>query len=59
MNPAIMAAITAASNNKKEQADKATPTVEMGEGAGWAILLSLLALASLGASLIALLKYLA
>ncbi len=56
MNPALMAAITAASKKKEGEAAP-TPTVEVGEGAGWAVLLSLLALASVGASLVALLKY--
>lgn len=57
MNPAIMAAITAAANKKKEESGEASPKVEVGEGAGWAVLLSMLALTSAGASFIALVKY--
>ena len=55
MNPAIMAAIKAST----QKGEGATPEVkvEIGEGAGYAVILSLLVIASFLASLIALAKY--
>ncbi len=57
MNPALLATISAAAG--KSEAGKERPALDVGEGAGWAVLLWLLGLTSIGASAIALMKYVA